>query len=197
MEAWREELYHHGILGMKWGVRRYQNKDGSLTAAGRTRYGYSEKDQKALYKSAKSLSKSGTYQNIKRFDKKLNQAVSDEQKQKLSRLNKEWNKIAKESLEADDKLYDMVDNTHTIESVRKAHPDLAKKVDEGNKVWDEYHTELKATVDSIIGSYGDKTISEYKHLGYVQTGKDYVEAALHQMSYNDWYSAKLDPKLKT
>ncbi len=32
------ELYHHGVLGQKWGVRRYQNKDGSLTAAGRQRY---------------------------------------------------------------------------------------------------------------------------------------------------------------
>lgn len=32
------ELYHHGILGMKLGIRRYQNKDGSLTSVGKRRY---------------------------------------------------------------------------------------------------------------------------------------------------------------
>lgn len=33
-----DELYHHGILGQHWGIRRYQNKDGTLTPEGRRRY---------------------------------------------------------------------------------------------------------------------------------------------------------------
>ena len=32
------ELYHHGIKGQKWGIRRFQRKDGSLTPAGEKRY---------------------------------------------------------------------------------------------------------------------------------------------------------------
>lgn len=37
------ELYHQGIKGMKWGIRRYQNEDGSLTEAGKERYRRREK----------------------------------------------------------------------------------------------------------------------------------------------------------
>lgn len=50
----KKELYHHGILGQKWGVRRYQNEDGTLTAEGRKRYGYSTDIQ---YKNGKMVLK--------------------------------------------------------------------------------------------------------------------------------------------
>lgn len=38
VETYTNALYHHGVKGMKWGVRRYQNADGTLTNAGKTRY---------------------------------------------------------------------------------------------------------------------------------------------------------------
>ena len=54
-------LMHHGILGQKWGVRRFQNSDGSLTAAGRERYARSE--QKRLNKQADKAIRTDYFRN--------------------------------------------------------------------------------------------------------------------------------------
>ena len=89
---------HHGILGQKWGVRRYQNLDGTLTAAGRERYGrdikaypeiklrrqvgivnYVKKGKygKAMDEYAKYARKNGVWDNpkaVEEFVKKLTRA---------------------------------------------------------------------------------------------------------------------------
>ena len=63
-------LAHHGILGMKWGIRRYQNKDGSLTAEGKKRY---------------AVDADG---NIRKLTSKERKAVSTAQKQRAAALEK-------------------------------------------------------------------------------------------------------------
>ena len=77
-----DELYHYGILGMKWGIRRYQNKDGSLTAAGRERYGVAYVD---------------SFRDIGKYRNKFNQkgSLSNRDAKKVKKLQNEQAEIKK------------------------------------------------------------------------------------------------------
>lgn len=96
------ELYHHGVKGQKWGVRRYQNKDGSLTLAGKkralkmqdqyTRFSnnkkYRDKDGNLTYAGRKKALKMKesyselTGKQLKKYPSKSNPSTSSEPKQK-------------------------------------------------------------------------------------------------------------------
>lgn len=54
METKNDHIEHFQIKGAKWGIRRFQNRDGSLTPAGRERYGYGKGSKKKSKSSSKS-----------------------------------------------------------------------------------------------------------------------------------------------
>lgn len=79
------ELYHHGILGQKWGVRRYQNFDGSYTQAGVKRYSKSSAEyvhQKERYSSAKEAYKTGQGSKADKVNAKISMSKAKKQMNK-------------------------------------------------------------------------------------------------------------------
>ena len=94
--VWADELYHHGTHGQKWGLRRYQNEDGSLTALGRIHYGIGKMREKHAEKKAanevkrkEGLEKSAL-RGSGRAMRKASAMLSDEElKQRTARLNLE------------------------------------------------------------------------------------------------------------
>ena len=89
-------LAHYGIMGMKWGVRRYQNADGSLTAAGKERYGSDGKvgggSVSAKAKTAKNILKSDSGSRSSKALKEARRKDMDElSTQELREINNRLN----------------------------------------------------------------------------------------------------------
>ena len=88
-----DDLYHWGIKGMKWGIRRYQNQDGSLTAAGKKRYtnpdgNLTEKGKKKFGNSVKSDAETPKRKTAKdmtdeELDKAINRARKEDEYNRL------------------------------------------------------------------------------------------------------------------
>jgi len=80
-----DELYHHGILGQKWGVRRYQNEDGSLTAAGEKRYAKQQAKEQAKTKAKDTKWAKKNYDKIvKKSQKSVSKELKKYEKQLLN-----------------------------------------------------------------------------------------------------------------
>lgn len=77
----QNELYHYGVAGMRWGVRRYQNRDGTLTKAGKKRAvkletQYTALTGKSLHKTSSSSSKQRRKTVSEMSDEELRKAIN-------------------------------------------------------------------------------------------------------------------------
>lgn len=127
-------LSHHGIVGQKWGIRKYQNEDGSLTAAGRERYGVSKrrerKANKIEAKINKKLAKSKAYDDkILRGREKTRAIKNERYDRKIDKIKSTTNdELAIKKLEYKKKTYnnDFDRTTKAIKKGQKAYNDTLK-----------------------------------------------------------------------
>lgn len=180
------ELYHYGVKGMKWGVRRYQNADGSLTPSGKKRYNNMSNDklQKTLYKQVKRArsEQSGWYNQWN-----VGNTIGEHSKVAQERFNK----ARKEHL-----------NSGSAKRADKELEKLNKRYYQGKIDDDQYQTEYDKIQDSMyrpnldnsvrftskgreyskayLDSYGkDLNIGYLKDLGYDEsTAKEFTERIL-------------------
>lgn len=187
------DLAHHGVLGMKWGVRRYQNADGSLTPAGRKRYS----NPNAIYKDAKKsirekrseqYGSSHKYAGFKPIGSNSSKLISDSDKKRKEYVEseefKKWEKEYDRWEKKAEKLLDDNDNDFSWEDYDRQQKELWNRRPKKN-----FNDPFDYSVR--LGMLGKEYTDHYLN----GAGKDMSIAYLKDLGFNDKTAKELVKRL--
>lgn len=193
MSEYPSYLIHYGIEGQKWGVRRFQNEDGSLTDEGKARYGISEKQAKKLIELEKKdsaafykeLNKNKAYKNFRKHDKDLkNYIKSSESKERhINAANDYANYLGKKAAKGHElgetleygriDLFEKYMNAATMymtsDEVRKPIEKIEKEMSSSKQLFEKKGERF---IKDLFGKYGDMKLENPNSISInTKTGK--------------------------
>ena len=217
-EYYKHEIYHHGVKGMKWGVRRYQNQDGSLKPAGKKRYD-NDSDQKkvkipyrtrlmkgragpGVYVGTKNHRLSGAKKDLAKLDRgdhlsigltKNRQAQLDARDRRI--LEKKIEKLEGKNTKSSDK------GEKTFETLKKGANALLDKADRDNffnsdSIFSEESMKRQSRIDrtrDAINNLDYKTLtSPGAGKKLVDTGKQFLRDSLDDADSRSFFNDDWD-----
>lgn len=192
------ELYHYGVKGMKWGVRRFQKKDGTLTPAGKKRYRIEDEYDKDIYWKGDQEENYVRLLNRIRgksinFPNRGKNAVGKNAREAVKYERMKNGELAKEQ----ERLTDVESIARNKEAREKLKWVQRKRLGEKNPFKRaKYDAEIKIAAMDANTAYrnakndpeAQKAIEQYKNLGKEITGEiksRYASAVLRDLGYED------------
>lgn len=201
MEVWHynymssyDELYHHGIKGMRWGVRRFQNEDGTLTAQGRQRY----KDYRSDQSTRRSLTRhvAADKKNLKDRGEAMNEVTKN-----YNDAQEQMRKASSKVFISRKKRQELVDEAN--ENLTKAGEELEKRRADLNRAERIYNKDAEALfkhVDDMTKKYGSENVKsldtkkvklgEYYSIDAIKTGVTVADIPLVGRWYSGNYTSR-------
>ena len=169
------ELYHHGIKGQKWGKRRFQNPDGTLTKEGKARYKAYNKD----YKEYKTLNR-----HVSASQRHLREEgiMLDRVRDKYQQANKAYAKEMSKSsglfgLRAADKAEKVARAQSNLDNIGKDYDTAATAYGYANRLAKKDRKALTDQVDKMLTKYGKGSVKEIEY-ETVKIGQNKVQKIL-------------------
>lgn len=202
MEIWQynygparnDELYHWGIKGMKWGVRRFQNPDGTLTAQGKQRY----KDYKSDQSTRRSLTRhvAADKKNLKARGEAMNEV-----RKNYDEAEEQMRKASSKVFISRKKRDALIDEASS--NLTKAGEELEKRQADLNRAERIYNKDAEALfkhVDDMTRKYGSDNVKsldtkkiklgEYYTIDAIKTGITVADMPLVGRWYSGNYTSR-------